>query len=264
MSAGTAHAAPKYPWLGQQPGAQSSTIASRFAPPQGYKRVRLRPGSFADWLRHLPLKPDGTRVRLHNGRLKFNQFAHAAVVNIDTGKRDLQQCADAVIRLRAEYLYSHRRFRELRFHFTSGDLTTFERWAAGWRPRIRGNRVSWVKRQPTGTGRASFRRWLRLVYTYAGTISVRREMKPIPLAELQVGDIFVQAGSPGHAVLVVDMVRHARTGARQYLLMQSYTPAQDMHVLRNPKGGVWYSFPPGQRIVTPEWKFAPGDARRFR
>lgn len=269
---GLAGAEPAYPWqtaarARTAPAGADVTIAARFKPPAGFRRVTARPGSFAHWLRHLPLRPRGTPVRLHNGRLKVNQFVHAAVVDIDIGRRDLQQCADAVIRLRAEYLYARRRFGAIRFHFTSGDLARFDRWAAGWRPRIRGSRVSWVRRRATGTGRASFRRYLNLVFTYAGTISVRREMARVPGGKVRIGDVFVQAGSPGHAVLVVDMVENPRTGERRFLLVQSYMPAQSVHVLRNPATGgrsPWFSVRMGARLETPEWRFRPGDLRRFR
>jgi Domain of unknown function (4846) len=51
----------------------------------------------------LPLRDGRGTVYLNDGRAKPNQALHVAVIAIDTGKRDLQQCADAVIRLRAEY-----------------------------------------------------------------------------------------------------------------------------------------------------------------
>lgn len=256
-------AAAPYNWL-SAPAAD--TIEHRLAPPAGYRRVPVRPGSFGAWLRGLPLKSRGTPVRLHDGRLKGNQSVHVAVVDIDVGRRDLQQCADAIIRLRAEYLYSTGRVGDIAFRFTSGDEARFSRWAAGWRPRIRGNRVAWVRRAPTGTGRASFRSYLRTVFAYAGTISVRRDLGRVSLADLRIGDVFVQAGSPGHAVIVVDLAAGAG-GRRAMLLAQSFMPAQNIHILRNPGGGArgaWYPVPFGARLVTPEWTFRASDLRRFR
>lgn len=58
-------------------------------------------GSFGAWLRTLPLKK-GTTVYLYNGRPKENQDAQFAVVDISVGQEDLQQCADAVMRLHAQ------------------------------------------------------------------------------------------------------------------------------------------------------------------
>lgn len=265
FATGGAWAQPTYGWRqGQTPESAGNRLVNRFTPPPGFVRRNVSPGSFAHWLRHLPMKPPGTPVRLHTGRLKGNQSVHAAVVDIDTGRRDLQQCADAVIRLRAEYLHARRSYGAIRFHFTSGDLARFDRWAAGWRPRIRGNRVRWVKRSATGSGRASFRRYMRTVFTYAGTISVRREMKRVPVSGMRIGDVFVEAGSPGHAVLVVDMAWHPKTRKRVFMLLQSYMPAQDMHILRNPAtGGVWYPARFGKTLTTPEWRFKTSDLRRF-
>ena len=68
---------------------------------------------------------------LHDGSRKANQEAHLAVVDIDVGPRDLQQCADAIIRLRAEYLYAQQAPDRIRFSFTSGDSAPFSRWAEG-------------------------------------------------------------------------------------------------------------------------------------
>jgi len=73
--------------------------------PDGFQRVSAPPGSFAAWLRQLPLKKDKT-VHLYNGLPKINQSAQFAVLAVSVGDKDLQQCADAVMRLRAEYLWA--------------------------------------------------------------------------------------------------------------------------------------------------------------
>ena len=41
-------------------------------------------------------------IYLFNGRLRDNQSTHFAVLDIPVGDKDLQQCADAMMRLRAE------------------------------------------------------------------------------------------------------------------------------------------------------------------
>ncbi|MGH7002817.1 MAG: DUF4846 domain-containing protein, partial [Alphaproteobacteria bacterium] len=58
------------------------TVASRFVPPAGFTRMEAAPGSFAAWLRDLPLKPEGAPVLHFDGRPKPNQSVHAAVVDI--------------------------------------------------------------------------------------------------------------------------------------------------------------------------------------
>src|SRR5262245_6495971 len=77
-----------YPWLLQSPVAD--TLAARIATPSDFLRVPAEPRSFTAWLRGLPLKPGRPDVRLFNGRLKANQTAQFAVIEIDVGPRDLQ------------------------------------------------------------------------------------------------------------------------------------------------------------------------------
>lgn len=131
---------PDYPWLVGKPslfGHQSLRVLSEtFSPPEGFHRRDLPAGSLGDWLRGLPLLGSGTPVRLHTGALKSNQSHHAAVVALDTGPANLQQCADAIIRLPAEHLFSRGRHRDIAFHFTSGDFIPWQRWRTGWRPRV--------------------------------------------------------------------------------------------------------------------------------
>ncbi len=245
------------------PGAD--TVASRFAPPPGFKRIAATPGSFADWLRHLPLKPEGTPVLLFDGRQKPDQSLHAAVVDIDVGKRGLQQCADAVMRLRAEYLYAGGAAERARiaFNFTSGDRISFMRWSEGWRPVVAGDRVTWLRNGTRGSDRAQFAAYLEKIFTYAGSKSLEHGLAAVGDArKVEGGDVFIQGGFPGHAVIVVDVAEDPN-GRRAMLLAQSFMPAQSIHVLKNPKGGVWYDAAAGDP-ETPEWKFRAGHARRFR
>lgn len=83
---------------------------------------------------------------------------------------------------------------------------------------------------------------------------------------IAIGDVFIKGGFPGHAVLVADMVENKTTGEKRFLLLQSYMPAQDMHILKNPKsedGTPWYTMPVGDQLVTPEWVFLGTALRRW-
>ena len=74
------------------------------------------------------------------------------------------------------------------------------------------------------------------------------------MAELAAGDLFIKGGFPGHAVLVADVAENRATGERRFLLVQSFMPAQEMHVLKNPAnadGSPWYPLAFGDRLVTP-------------
>jgi Domain of unknown function (4846) len=237
-----------------------NTIASRFAPPEGFVRQPVDSPSFASYLRALSLKPVGTQVYLYDGRLKDNQDAHAAVIDIDTGKRDLQQCADACMRLWAEFLWAEKRYDDIHFNLTNGFRTDYSKWRNGYRVMVKGNTTTWKKTKSPSNTYQTFREYLEFVYQYAGTLSLFNELPTVNAGQLHIGDIIIKGGSPGHAVMVLDMVVHAKTGEQRILLGQSYMPAQDMHVLKNPAnadGSAWYVWPQGERLVTPEWVFSP-------
>jgi hypothetical protein len=205
-------------------------------------------------------------VLLHTGAPKFRQDVHVAVIDIDVGPRELQQCADAIMRLRAEWLYAANRPREIAFNDTgSAKPIAFTRWAAGERPRISGRSLTWSRGAGPDASYASFRRYMDVVFAWAGTYSLERELKPVAPADLAAGDLFIKGGFPGHAVLVADVVESS-TGERRFLLLQSFMPAQEMHVLSNPAsadGTPWYPLDFGARLFTPEWEFARESLRRW-
>ncbi len=254
-----------YPWLSNYDPGQS--IENRIPVPAGYERLTISTGGFGDWLRHLPLKPGTPEVLLFNGQKKANQAAHAAVVDIDVGTQDLQQCADAVIRFRAEYLYSRGRYEDIRFRYTSGDEVDFRRWMDGNRPAVRGSSVTWAKLEPADLSYTSFRSYLNNIFQYAGSISLNEDLVPIrDPSTLKIGDVFIKPGSPGHAVLVVDIACDARTGRKIFLLVQSYMPAQDAHILKNTLSSrlsPWFEADFGSTLITPEWQFSRSEHRRF-
>ena len=255
-----------YPWLGTPPAA-TQALAARFAPPAGCRRVAVAPGTWGAWLRGLPLRPAGTPARLYNGQLKNRQDVVAAVVDIDPGTTDLQQCADAVMRLRAEYLFSQD-LNKIHFHLTTGYDAWFSDFVAGRTFRVRGEEVTAAPKAPEVATHAALMRYLLPVFGYAGTLSLRRELLPTPLAEVRPGDVLIHGGSPGHAVLVADVAENPQSGQRYLLLTQSYMPAQNIHVLRNvaqPALGAWFAVPgpPEPQFDTPEWTFERTELGRF-
>jgi hypothetical protein len=191
---------------------------------------------------------------------------YAAVLDIDVGDRDLQQCADAVMRLRAEYLYSKGEFDKIHFNFTNGFKVEYTKWIQGYRIAISGNKTSWVKKTGVNKDYESFRKYLDIVFAYAGTASLAKELNPVALEEMQIGDVFIKGGSPGHCVVIVDMAKNKETGETLFLLAQSYMPAQDIHLLKNPnnhEGNPWYSLKVGEDLDTPEWDFTAEQLMRF-
>jgi hypothetical protein len=102
-----------------------NTLARRFPPPAGYERSPVNSASFSAYLQQLPLQPHGSKVHYFDGRLKPNTAAYCAVIRMEIGNRDLQQCADAVMRLRGEYLFANRQWDQLGFAFGDGRMHYF-------------------------------------------------------------------------------------------------------------------------------------------
>ena len=257
---------PIYPWLAKPPAAEGS-LAARFPAPAGCRRVPVAAGSWGEWLRWLPLKPAGTKARLYNGQLKDRQDVVAAVVDIDVPPQDLQQCADAVIRLRAEYVFSHDP-NKVHFHLTTGYDFWFSDFVAGRTFRVVNEEVRPATRPAEAPTHAALARYLVPTFGYAGTKSLSRELRPVPLPQVQPGDVLIHGGAPGHAVLVVEVAENSTTHQKYLLLAQSYMPAQSIHVLRNvaqPGLGAWFAVPgPAEaEFDTPEWTFARAELKRF-
>lgn len=212
------------------------------------------------------MKPHGTLVHYYSGEEKSNKVA-AAVLNYDVGNKDLQQCADAVMRLRAEYLYKTKQYELLHFNFTSGFKADYNKWRSGYRISVKGNNVSWVKTNKESESYQSFREYLDIVFTYAGTASLAKELKQISLSQMQIGDVLIKGGSPGHAVIVVDMAVNPKTNKKVFMIAQSYMPAQDIHILINQNKSAispWYDLEEtATEIETPEWTFDKNQLKRF-
>jgi hypothetical protein len=244
------HERARYPWL--RPDARVRALEASIAPPPGYARVALEGNDFGAWLRALPLRAPGSPVRSYRGAelLAPGDARLAAVAELDVGRADLQQCADSIIRLHAEWLWSRGRHADIRYHVTSGDLAVWSRYAGGERPRIEPQKMRWEPGARADASRGAFARYLDIVFGYAGTGSLAQRAVKRARADVAPGDFFVLPGSPGHAVLVLDLARDA-SGRQVALLGQGYMPAQDFHVLAGPERG-WYSLD-AEAVDTPFW-----------
>jgi len=225
------------------PAVYYSKVADIPLPP-GYERIKGTDSAFADFLEQMPLKKDN-RVFLYNGKLKENQHAQFAVLDISVGHKDLQQCADAIMRLRAEWLYSQKRYNEISFSDNNGNK--YHLMAA--------------------VDRLQFDRYLEQVFTWCGTLSLEKQLYPVKdLNQIQPGDVLIKGGSPGHAVIVMKVAVN-KSGQKIYMLAQSYMPAQDIHILKNLNDSdlsPWYSVCADNcMIYTPEWTFSSKQLKRW-
>lgn len=106
---------------------------------------------------------------------------------------------------------------------------------------------------------------MRIVFSYAGTMSMESEARSIDIDEIKAGDVFLQGGSPGHVVMILDICEN-ENGEKAFLLAQGYMPAQEFHILKNPKHSEdpWYyadevTYP----FITPEYRFDEGSLKRL-
>ncbi len=246
---------------------EQETIETRFPMPQGYTRAVVKKNSYGEYLRSLPLKPAGTKVKYYDGREKASANIYTAVVDLPIGKKNLHQCADAIMRLRAAYFYDKQQYDSIHFNFTNGFRAEYALWRQGKRIVVNDNEVRWEDRTSPSVSSDSFWQYLEMVFMYAGTLSLAQELKPVAIEEVAIGDVFIQGGSPGHAVVVVDMATHPATKRKIALLAQSYMPAQELQVLQNPvhsELSPWYEISSTtEHVVTPEWVFEPSDLMRF-
>ena len=145
-------------------------------------------------------------------------------------------------------------------------MADFDKWRKGYAISINGNSISWVASSKNNSSYDSFKRFMRIVFAYSGTLNMDYASKKIKLSEAKVGDIFIRGGSPGHVVMIADICKNAK-GKKAYLLAQGYLPAQEFQVLKNPlhEENPWYyedeiKYP----LRTPEYSFEKGSLRRYK
>ncbi len=211
--------------------------------PNGFERILNDENSFAAWLENVPLKKNNT-VYTYDGSPKRNQAAQFAVLDISVGKKDLQQCADAVMRMRAEYLFSQKRFDEIIFIDNANTQYKFH----------------------PPYNRENFAKYLERVFGMCGSASLANQLKTVnEFNDIEAGNVIIRGGFPGHAVMVMDVAINAQ-GEKIYLLAQSYMPAQDIHVLLNLTNGdisPWYKVTGEKKISTPEYLFYKNELRKW-
>jgi Domain of unknown function (4846) len=66
-------------------------------------------------------------------------------------------------------------------------------------------------------------------------------------------------------MIVIDMAKNDR-GDKVFMLAQSYMPAQDIHIVKNPvndKLSPWYEINDAKQVITPEWIFSNNQLRSW-
>ena len=241
---------------GQPVGEEKTSLHQPI--PQSLRTPDTKYSSFQLFLKNLPEKQG--KVTDFRGNPISNQSKHYALLNFDVGNRDLQQCADALIRLRAEFLYAANRRNEISFRFNSGEWFYYKDYLQGKRPAAgsRNNKAYFVA--AVEDNHASLRKYLDIIFNYTNTLALERDLKPAQ--QFEVGTIVVKGGSPGHCFIIIDE-RIGENGEKLFKLAESYMPAQTIYILKNPEDGSPWHRLSKERITTASYDFKTFRLRRF-
>ncbi|MBQ8165008.1 MAG: hypothetical protein IJZ94_04255 [Clostridia bacterium] len=240
-----------------------NTIATRFSVPEGYIRVDVEAGSFAEYIRNYTLKPKGSIAYYYDDETgSYFENKEASTVGVFELPNQLNrwmQCADSVIMLYAEYLYSQQKYSEISFTFANGFECDWLTYSQG--NRFNSSNSTWELKADPDDSYESFQKYLDLVYQYANTDSLARDMSSSPaMQDISIGDAFVVGVSQlqavaaavapgidikyGHAIFVADVAVNPTTGECIFMLAEGNTPATDITIIENPDTsmGVWFKF----------------------
>lgn len=190
--------------------------------PLGYSRINGENASYTQYLRSLPLKSRGTKVHLYTGGEAGFQIRSTAVIDMKLLSNS-EQCADATMRLRAEYLWQQGRYRDIHFRNVNGKQMRYS----------------------GGQSRKAFESYMRGVYGLCSTYSLYHETEPRAIRDVQPGDVLVYPARNrhwyGHALIVIDVAKNC-AGKVAILCAEGSTPACDIHLVRNlnPLKNPWF------------------------
>lgn len=227
-----------------------TTIFERFETPEGFVRTETAEGSFGEWLRSLPLKNAGTSAMLWDGTIKPSAI-YDAVVDSGATIKEVMQNTDVLLYLRSKYLYDSGQYNAISFHFLSGFEFGFAKWSEGYRIKVDGSKVEWVKKGDSGTTLQIFELYLTNLYSYSNAKACDKDSQPS--SEAAIGDVFLENGG----AMIVDMAESS-DGRTAVILARGGSPAQEPYIVQN--GGSrdispWFILPESGAVKTPEGDF---------
>ncbi|WP_242631601.1 DUF4846 domain-containing protein [Sedimentibacter sp. zth1] len=246
---------------------EGANIRTRYNTPEGFQRETIKEGSFADYLANKKLKNYGYKALYYNGRIKSNKNIYDSVLDYNIGNQNLHQAADAIMFLKADYLFNKGFYNDISFSFVNGFKAEYSKWMAGYRIKVRDNEASYHKCKEQICTYEDFLKYMNMIFAYCSTISLKKDLTPVRIHEMQVGDVFINSETVGHAAIVVDMAINYETGEKLFMLAQSGTPAQQTQILININDATispWYSIDFGNELITPEWTFSSTELMRFK
>ena len=141
-------------------------------------------------------------------------------------------------------------------------LYTWDQYCEGIKVVPSGNDIKFIKTSPSPYSHESLRKYLDVVYNYASTISLAKELKRAN--EFAAGTIVIYPGSPSHCFIIIDQATDSN-GKKVFKLAEGYFPAQSIYVLSNliePDISPWYHLQKSI-ITTSSYKFIDYELESF-
>lgn len=210
--------------------------------PEGYTREQTETGSYAHFVQHLPVRL-GKQVETVRGMRTYTDMLAVIDLPLLFPNQDLEQCADWAMRLWAAYHRQNDRLDHLYLFNYSGKPVYFK-----------------------GQSR-SYRSFLQWAFAYSNSHSLKQGAVRVEANDLRPGDMLVQneTGGIGHVSVILDMCRNAG-GNTLYRIGFSYMPAQEMRVLKAPRGygeSGWFTLEGIERALQDFYVPGPVVLRRF-
>jgi len=224
----------------------TQTIESYFKIPKDYKRIIQN--DYHKWIISREINTKDC-VKYFDGQLKEGLGTiYKAKFIYNIGKKDLHQCADAVMYNNARYFFDTKQYKKISYTFSHNA------------------RIYSYTKEFNIFNEKTFKKYITMVWGYCGTWSLQEyDTVAVNIKDIQTGDMFLIGGFPGHAISVVDVVINEQ-GHKKYMLAQSYMPAQEQQILLNPikNNTVWYDLHLSKDVVTPQFTFSVNELRRFK
>ena len=239
------------------------TIESYFKLPKGYERISLN--GYSNWIINQPIIVNQDVLTYSKDVVWGLNKTYIAKFDYNIGKEDLHQCADAAIYLNAKYHYSTSNLHSIKYRFTNGYAYGYSTFVENKVPKCKNNK-GWKCKLVYEQTNQKLDEYLNIVWKYAGSYSLEKyDTYQVNINDIRPGDIFIYGGFPGHVVSVVDVIVN-KNGDKKFMLAQSYMPAQDQHILLNPRKefSVWHDLVYTENeVVTNGGVFDKTQLRRF-
>ena len=134
---------------------------------------------FSRWLRRVPVV---SRNEVYSYKGKILHRRADGIIPLSVGLRDIQQCADSILRIYGEFLWHTKQSSKWGVHFTSGDVSTWEQWSEGERFRI-GKKVERYMTKTRDNSYEQYQKWLKHSFLYAGTLSLHKDAIKVALED---------------------------------------------------------------------------------